>query len=97
LRGAAIYAPVAYLPLLIALDLDFAPRFFEVARERLLGDDDYGFSNCLMLLDALLRLSHPAFSDELLDEIEEPDARDERASFRDPERIAAIRAERLRP
>jgi len=38
-----------------------------------------------------------SFSDELLDEIAEPDARDERASFRDPERIAAIRAERLRP
>jgi hypothetical protein len=93
----SIYAPIAYLPLLVALDLDFAPRLFAVARERLLGDEDYGFSNCLMLLDGLLRLRHPDFSDELLDEIENLVHGTGEHPFAIPERIAAIRAARLRP
>lgn len=92
----SIYTPIAYLPLLVALDLDFAPRFFAVARERLLGDEDYGFGNCLMLLDGLLRLRYPDFSDELLDEIENLVHGTGEHAFAIPERIAAIRAARLR-
>ena len=92
----SIYAPVAYLPLLVALDLDFAPRFFDAARENLLGDADYGFSNCLMLLDGLLRLKYPIFSEELLDTIENFIHGTDEHLFAIPERIAAIRALRLR-
>lgn len=92
----SIYTPIAYLPLLVALDLDFAPRCFAVARERLLGDEEYGFSNCLMLLDGLLRLRHPEFSEELLDEIENLIHGTNEHPFAIPERLAAIRVERLR-
>jgi hypothetical protein len=81
--------------MLAALDLGFAPQFFEVARETLLGDEDYGFSNCLTLLDGLLRLRHPDFPDELLDEIEDFIHGTGEHPFAIPERIAAIRAGRL--
>ena len=43
------------LTLLVALKLDFATVFFQHARDDLLGDSEYGYSNCLMLLDGLLR------------------------------------------
>jgi hypothetical protein len=90
----SVYAPIAYLPLLVALRLDFAPRFFERAFGTLLGDADYGFSNCLMLLDGLLRLQHPMFSESLLDDVERFADTDEHP-FQIPERIAAIKAARL--
>jgi hypothetical protein len=92
----SIYTPIAYLPMLVALDLGFAPQFFSVARETLLGDEEYGFSNCLMLLDGLLRLRHPDFPVELLDEIENLVHGTGEHPFAIPERIAAIRADRLR-
>jgi hypothetical protein len=95
-RRDSIYAPVAYLPLLVALSLDEAPRFFAVARNDLLGDADYGFSNCLMLLDSLLRLQHPDFEDGDLDEIEKFVHGTDEHPFAIPERLAAIRADRLR-
>lgn len=90
------YAPIAYLPLLVSLDLGFAPELLEVARAKLLGDADYGFSNCILLLSGMLRLRHPVFPDELLDSVEEfvHDAGEYPANI--PERIAAIRAMRLR-
>lgn len=90
------YAPIAYLPMLVALDLGIAPRFFAAARSQLLGVDAYGFSNCLMLLDSLLRLRYRDVSDELLDQIENFLHGTEEQPFAIPERIAAIRAERLR-
>jgi hypothetical protein len=92
----SIYAPVAYLPLLVALELEFAPQFFRHARESLLGDTIYGFSNCLMLTNGLLRLRHPMFSDQLLDDIERFTHDTGEHPFQIPERIAAIRADRLR-
>jgi hypothetical protein len=90
------YAPIAYLPMLVALDLDFAPEFFAVAREKLLGDSAYGFSNCLMLLDSILRLQHSDVSDELLDQTENFIHGADEHPFAIPERVAAIRAYRLR-
>lgn len=89
------YAPIAYLSMLIALDLDFASQFFEVTRENLLGDSAFGFSNCLMLLDSILRLRYADLSDEFLDRAENFIHGADEHPFAIPERIAAIRAARL--
>ena len=90
------YAPIAYLPLLALLELGEARRFFPVARERLLGDGVYGFSNALMLLDRFLQLRHSAVDEALLDEIENFIEGTNEHPFQIPQRIAAIRADRLR-
>lgn len=91
----SIYAPIGYLPMLVAFELGFLPRFFEVARANLMGDDDNGFSNCLMLLDTFLRVKHSAFTEDQLDSIENVIHGTSEHPFAIPERIAAIRAGRL--
>ena len=68
---------------------------FAAARRDLLGDTEYGSSNCLMLLDGLLRLKHPMFSDELLDDAEQFIHGLDEHAFAIPERIAAVRAHRI--
>lgn len=92
-----VYAPIAYLAMLVALQCDFSDVFFAAAKENLLGDSEFGFSNCLMLLDTLLRLKHTEFSNESLSAIEEfiHDIGDE-STFSISERIAAIRVLRIR-
>jgi hypothetical protein len=92
----SIYAPVAYMAFLIALRLEFASRFFARARENLLGDTEHGFSNCLILIDGMLRLRHPLFSEQLLSEVERFTHETGEHPFQSPERIAAIKAKRLR-
>jgi hypothetical protein len=89
------YAPVAYLSLFVALHVGFEAEVFAAMRAQLLGDKEFGFSNCLVLLDALLRLRHDEFSEEALDEIENLTQGTNEHSFAVAERIAAIRALRL--
>lgn len=90
------YTPIAYLPLLALLELGEAQRFFPAAREHLLGDGVYAFSNTLMLLDRFLQLCHPDVDEALLDEIENFIEGTNEHQFQIPQRIAAIRADRLR-
>jgi hypothetical protein len=92
---ALMYAPVAYLGLFVALQCGFAPEFMTAARANLAGDSEFGFSNCLMLLDTLLRLKYPDIPDDLLDEIERFVHESDEHPFAIPERIAAICAARL--
>ena len=65
------------------------------ARTHLQGDDGYGFSDMLMLLDGLLKYQYPDFSSEHLDEIEEAMRDVTEHTFKIHERLAAIRASRL--
>jgi hypothetical protein len=56
----------------------------------------FGLSNTLMMLNGLLRYRYPDFSNEMLDEIEKFLSGMQEHSFQIPEKIAAIRAMRLR-
>jgi hypothetical protein len=56
----------------------------------------FGLSNTLMLLNGLLRYRYPDFPNEMLDEIERFLNGMNEHSFQIPEKIAAIRAMRLR-
>jgi hypothetical protein len=95
-RRDTAYAPIAYLALLVLLELGEARRFFPAARQNLLGDDVYGFSNSLMLLDRFLQLRHADVDERLLDEIENFIEGTNESPFFIPQRIAGIRADRLR-
>jgi hypothetical protein len=93
---SVMYAPVAYLALYVALVCGFAPEFFTRAKDKLLGDSEFGFSNSLLLLDALLRVAHDQFTDETLGAIEKFIHDTEEDCFAIPERIATIRVLRMR-
>lgn len=56
----------------------------------------FGLSNTLMMLNGLLRYRYPDFPNEMLDEIERFLSGMQEHSFQIPEKIAAIRAMRLR-
>ena len=66
------------------------------AGAQLQGDDAYGFSDLLRLIDGMLRFEHPSLTEEDLDEIEGFVRGVEEHSFRILERVAAVRAFRVR-
>jgi hypothetical protein len=89
------YAPVGYLILLTLFRVGHLPEVLITAKNQLQKDSAYGFSDLLRLLDGLLRLKHPLFTPELLDEVERFVDGIEEHTFGIRERLAAIRAHRL--
>lgn len=71
------------------------PDALQTAKRDLQGDGALGFSDLLRLLDGLLRFEHPAFTPDLLDEVERFVEGIQEHTFNIRERIAAIRAFRL--
>ena len=91
------YAPVGYLIALVLFRLGRLGDGLTKARADLHGDERYGFSDLMRLIDGLLRFEHHLFEDDLLDDIERFLEGIDEDRFRVPQRIAAIRAYRLTP
>ncbi len=89
------YAPVGYLILFVSFSLRKLDAALDGAIKKLQGDNAYGFSDFLRLLDALLKFRHSSFTSENLDSIERCITAVEEHTFRVEERLAAIRAYRL--
>ena len=64
------YAPIGYLILYVAFELNRLDSALNEAVKKLQGDKAHGFSDLLRLLDALLRFRHSLFTVECLDAIE---------------------------
>jgi hypothetical protein len=94
------YANAAYLILLVSLSVGWLPEALERAAKELPEAKDFAFSDCLILLDGLLRLQHHRFDDALLDAVDKF-ASGAAAAGEDTyfiaERIAAIRSWRMTP
>lgn len=90
------YSAVAYLIGLALFRVEKLEDGLAKARKDLAGDDVHGFSNLLRVIDGLLRFEHVSFSDELLDQLERSLEGVDEHLFRIPQRIAAIRAYRLK-
>ena len=95
LNKSSEYAPVGYLVLFVCFSLDRLDDVIEEATKNLQGDNGYGFSDSLRLLDALLKFRHSSFTPENLDSIERSLATVKEHTFHIAERLAAIRAYRL--
>lgn len=91
------YARVAYLIVLALWKIDLLGEALEAAMFGLPEDDrkDFGLSNALMMLNGLLRYRHSDFTPDMLDTIERFLQGAQEHSFRIPQKIAAIRAQRL--
>jgi hypothetical protein len=89
------YAPIGYLILYVSFQINKLETALNDAVENLQGDEAYGFSDLLRLLDSLLRFRHSSFSQENLDLIESALGGVQEHTFRIEERLAAIRAYRL--
>ena len=89
------YAPVGYMALLVFLRLGDIAAVLAKARNDLRGDSAHGFGDLLILLDGLLRLDHPSFTDEMLDQIEQFVNGLDEHTFHIEERVNAIRAWRM--
>ncbi len=91
------YAEVGYLIALASFRVGQLDRFLPVAKERLQGDNAFGFGEVLRILDALLRFEHPAFSSQQLDAIEQfTEGLPTSETSRIRERVFAIRAHRAK-
>ncbi len=90
------YSSVGYLVMLFFLRIGRLADALDKAKQDLMGDERHGFSDLLRLLDYLLRYEHSEFNDELLDTIETFVDGLHDHTFRIRDRIAAIRASRLR-
>ena len=91
------YARVAYLIVLLLWKIGLLVEALEAAMFGLPEDDrkNFGLSNTLMMFNGLLRYRHPDFTAEMLDTIERFVQGSQEHSFRIPQKIAAIRAQRL--
>jgi hypothetical protein len=91
------YARVAYLIVLTLWKIDRLDESLEAATFGLPEEDrrDFSLSNVLMLLNGLLRYRHSEFTSEMLDAIERFLEGSPEHAFRIPQKIAAIRAQRL--
>lgn len=91
------YARVAYLIVLTLLKIGLLGEALEAAMVGLPENDlkDFGLSNALMMLNGLLRYRHSEFTPDMLDTIERFLQGSQEYSFRIPQKIAAIRAQRL--
>ncbi len=83
------------MALLVFLRLGDIAAVLAKARNDLRGDSAHGFGDLLILLDGLLRLDHPSFTDEMLDQIEEFVNGLDEHTFHIEERVNAIRAWRM--
>jgi hypothetical protein len=89
------YAPVGYLALFVLLQLGKMNDALDKAKADLAGDDGYGFSDLLRVLDGLLDVRHSWFTPDMLDNIERFLEGIKEHQFCITERTAAIRAFRL--
>lgn len=89
------YSSVSYLILLVLFRIGKLSTALSKAMS-LEGDSEHGFSDFLMLLSALLKYEHSLFLDDDLDRIEKFVEKTTEYSFYTKERIASIRAARLR-
>lgn len=91
------YARVAYLIVLVLLNIGKLGEALEAAKFGLLENEqkDFGLSNVLMMLNGLLCYRHLNFTSDMLDKIEHFVHGTQEYSFRIPQKIAAIRALRL--
>lgn len=97
LQSDAGYGRVAYLIVLALLKIRLLNEALEAAMFGLPEDDrrEFGLSNALMALNGLLTYQHQEFSSDMLDAIERFLQGSAENSFRIPQKIAAIRAQRL--
>lgn len=91
------YAKVAYLIVMALWKVGQLGEALDAAIFGLLEDDqrNFGMSNVLMLLNAMLRFQHFQFTDDELDTIERFIQNSGEHPFRIPQKIAAIRASRI--
>lgn len=91
------YARVAYLIVLALWKIGLLREALEASRKGLKEGDriTFGLSNTLMLLNGLLRYRYCDFTSDMLDTIEGHLRAMNEHSFRIPQKIAAIRAQRL--
>jgi hypothetical protein len=87
---------VGYLVLFFFQRIGHLAVCLDKAKLDLEGDAAYGFSDLLRLLDLLLRHEHHGFDLTVLEEIERSLDGSKEHAFHIRERIAAIRAARLR-
>lgn len=96
LSRATEYAPVGYLTMLFFFRIGRLGEALDKAKQDLMGDSKYGFSDLLRLLDVMLRYEHNTVTEDQLDTIERFLEDITEHTFRIRERLAAIRAGRLR-
>lgn len=91
------YVRVAYLIVIALWKIGLLSEALNAAMFGLPENDqrDFGMSNVLLLLNAMLRFQHFQFSDEALDAIERFVQGGGEHAFRIPQKIAAIRAYRV--
>jgi hypothetical protein len=91
------YAKVAYLIVMALWKVGQLGEALDAAIFGLPEDDqrNFGMSNVLMLLNAMLRFQHFQFTDDELDTIERFIQNSGEHPFRIPQKIAAIRASRI--
>jgi hypothetical protein len=95
LSRATEYACVGYLVLYVLFLRGHMSLVLDKAKRDLQGDDAYGFSDLLRLLDALLRFRHDLFDEDMLDAVERFAEGLNEHTFGIAERLASIRASRL--
>lgn len=97
LQADAGYGRVAYMIVLALLKIRLLNEALEAAMLGLSEGDqrEFGLSNALMVLNGLLSYQHHAFSSDMLDAIERFLHGSAEHPFRIPQKIAAIRAQRL--
>jgi hypothetical protein len=90
------YAPIGYFIVFVLIQIGALASALRHAMANLRGDQNLGFSEVMRLLDGLLRVAHPSFSLSMLDDTEEIIQGMSEDTFQIRERIAAIRAYRIR-
>ena len=93
------YLSVSYFIVAVLFRIGALPAALQKARRDLPPGESkvFGLSNVLVLLNGLLKYRHPDFTNDMLDEIERMIHGLEEHPFLIPDKIAAIRANRLRP
>lgn len=86
------YASIGYLILFVLLQTGNLKDALDRAKNDLMGDSAYGFSDFLRLLDGLLKYDYIIFTEEMLNDIDKFIKGIMEHTFRIPERVAAIRA-----
>lgn len=91
------YLPVTYFIVCVLWKIGRLRDALEKAKANLPQGEIkvFGLSNALMLLNGLLRYRHPAFTNEMLDDIERFLVGLNEHTFQIPEKLAAIRTARL--
>ena len=85
------YAPVGYFIVYMLYCVGHLSDGLVTAKEELRGDSGYGFSECLRLVDGLLKWEYPAFTSKMLDDVEQFVSGLTEETFRIRERLAAVR------